>query len=132
MICRNNLFTAAAVTATLIAAGCAAPKPARFAMPFAPPPATPREVNITTEPPPPLPNLFLNNETPNPVLERYRVASIPTPSDLAIARAEEAYQRGRRYYQSGDKERARGQFDHAVEFLFDASEHATDRSAFER
>lgn len=130
MICRNNLLVAAGTLAALIASGCAAPKPARFALPFAPPPTPTSDVNINVEPP--VLNVFLNSETPNPILERYRMAAVPTPSDLLIARADEAYQRGKRLYQSGDKERARRQFDRAVDLLFQASENPSDRTAFER
>src|SRR5438105_1883755 len=132
MICRNNRLVAAATAAALWMGGCAAPKPARFAMPFAAPPAKPRDVNITEEAPPLPPNVFLNAETPNPIPESYRIAAVPTPSDILISRADEAYQRGKRYYQSGDKERARRQFDRAVDLFFQASDNPTDRTAFER
>src|SRR5262249_54191209 len=102
------------------------------ALPFASPPAAHRDVNITAEAPPLPPNVFLSNETPNPIPEAYRRAAVPTPSDLLISRSDEAYQRGKRYYQSGDKERARRQFDRAVDLLFQASDNPSDRAAFER
>jgi len=56
----------------------------------------------------------------------------PTSADLLIVKSDEAYQRGKGYYQSGDKERARRQFDRAIELLFQASDNPSDRAAFER
>jgi membrane-bound lytic murein transglycosylase D len=129
MIHRNHRLIGLSVAALLTLAGCAAPKPSRFAMPFAPTPAPPSKELTLTEPPP---NIYLRNETPNPMLERYRLANVPSPSDTLIDKAEEAYQRGKRYYQSGDKDRARRQFDRAVDLLFQASDNPTDRPGFER
>jgi len=131
MNCRNRLpLTAAAVVFFL--AGCAAPRPNRFAMPFAPPPAAHSDVNITAEAPPLAANVFLSGQTPNPIPETYRLAAVPTASDLIISRADEAFQRGKRYYQSGDKERARRQFDRAVDLFFQGSDNPGDRAAFDR
>src|ERR1700690_1869791 len=92
----------------LVLGGCAPSKPARMIMPFAPP--TPAKSSDVTIPDPPAlpPNLYLSNDTPNAILDR--LASPPTSSDLLMARADEAYQRGKRFYQSGDRERARLQF----------------------
>jgi len=49
-----------------------------------------------------------------------------------MVQAEEAYQKGKRSYQEGDKEKARRQFDRAIDLLFEASENPSDRPAFER
>jgi membrane-bound lytic murein transglycosylase D len=129
MIHRNHRLAVGGAALLLMAAGCATPKPGRFARAFAPPaPAAPGEVYIA-EPPP---NVYLSNVTPSPILEQYRFANLPTPSDLLIARADDAYQRGKGFYQSGDPARARRQFDRAIELLFQASDSPTDRTAFER
>src|SRR6266403_1843959 len=96
--------------ALVLAASCAAPKPSRFVKAFAPPvPAAPGEVYIADPPP----NIYLSNVTPIPFPEQARIANLPTPSDLLIARADDAYQRGKTFYQSGDQARARRQFDRA-------------------
>jgi len=129
MIHRSHRLVLLSAAALLTLAGCAAPKSGQFAMPFAPAPTSPRKEVTISEPPP---NIYLRNEAPNPILERYRLASVPSPSDTLIAKAEEAYQRGKRYYQSGDKERARRQFDRAVDLLFQASDNPTDRPGFVR
>ncbi len=61
-----------------------------------------------------------------------RTAPAPTPSDLSISRADEAFQKGKRFYQSGDREKARVQFDRAIDLFFQAGANPTDRQAFER
>ena len=115
----------------LTAASCAVPKQTRFQMRFVPPATAPRDVTIA-EPPPLAPNIYLNGSAPNATLDQYRMVRVPTPSDMSIVRADAAYQKGKSFYQTGDKQRARKQFDQAVDLLFEASENPTDRSAFER
>src|SRR5439155_10376691 len=90
------------------------------------------EVTITAEPPPLPPNVYLSTATPDFILDQDRRIPVPTPSDLSMVKADEAYQRGRRSYQAGDKERARKQFDRSIDLLFEASEKPTNRQAFER
>ena len=101
-------------------------------MPFVPPASSPSGDVETTEPPSLAPNIYLNGGAPNIVLDEHRMIRVPTPSDMLIVRADEAYQKGKRSYQTGDKEKARKQFDHAVDLLFEASENPSDRQAFER
>jgi membrane-bound lytic murein transglycosylase D len=102
-------------------------------MPFvAPGPVVARDVVLSGEPPALPPNLYLSKETPTFIPGQSRLAPLPTPSDLLISRADDAFQKGKRFYQSGDKERARKQFDRAVDLMFEASENPTDRQAFER
>ena len=102
-------------------------------MPFvAPPPVAARDVVLAGDPPSLPPNLYLSKETPTFIPGQSRLTPLPTPSDLLISRAEDAFQKGKRYYQSGEKERARKQFDRAVDLMFEASENPTDRQAFER
>ncbi len=127
---RGSHLIVSAGACLLFLSGCAPTKPGRMIMPFAPP-APAQSTNVAIPDPPPLPeNLYLAAETAKPFLDQ--LAPAPTPSDLLIARAEEAYQRGKRYYQSGDKERARRQFDRAIELYFQASDNPSNRASFER
>src|SRR5438105_11125874 len=127
----HHLLISGAVLLTLT--GCAVPKQTRFQMQFAPPPpAAAAAVTIATDPPPIANNAYLNSAAPDFVLDHYRRIPVPTPSDMSMVRADEAFQKGKKYYQSGDKERARKQFDRAIDLLFEASENPTDRQAFER
>jgi membrane-bound lytic murein transglycosylase D len=117
-------------TLLLTAAGCASvPTQGRFQMPFVPAATAPAAEPSLVEPPP---NIYLNNGLPNPVNDQHRLVRVPTPSDMLIVRADEAYQKGKKLYQSGEKEKARKQFDRAVDLLFEASENPSDRRAFER
>jgi membrane-bound lytic murein transglycosylase D len=130
MISRSQALSGLNITALLALAGCAGPmQQSRFQMPFATPGrmAT-TDVVLSGEPP----NLYLSKETPAFVPGQSRLTPLPTPSDLLISRADDAFQKGKRFYQSGDKERARKQFDRAVDMMFEASENPTDRQAFER
>ncbi len=131
MIDRSQGLLLLNITLLLVAAGCAVPKQTRFQMPFVPPASAPRDVAIA-DPPPLPPNIYLNGSAPNATLDQYRMIRVPTPSDMLIVRAEAAYQKGKSFYQTGDKQRARRQFDQAVDLLFEASENPTDRPAFER
>jgi membrane-bound lytic murein transglycosylase D len=130
---RNQSLLGLSAAALLALAGCAAPRQSRFQMPFvAPAPVATRDVVLAGDPPSLPPNLYLSKETPTFISGQSRLTPLPTPSDLLISRAEDAFQKGKRFYQSGDKERARKQFDRAVDLMFEASENPTDRQAFER
>src|SRR5271155_5321984 len=57
-----------------------------------------------------------------------QVASFePTPSDLLIQQAEERFRAGRKFYQDRDFDRARGEFDAAIQTMLRASPNPTDR-----
>src|SRR5437868_10560558 len=128
MISRSQAATGLTITALLALAGCAGPMQSRFQMPFvAPAPAGASDIVLSAEAPALLPNLYLSKETPVFITGQSRLTPLPTPSDLLISRADDAFQRGKRFYQSGDMERARKQFDRAVDLLFEASENPTDR-----
>src|SRR5262249_22679558 len=131
MIDRSHPLLLFNATILLVMAGCAVPKAAQFRMPFVPPAPPATGVTFTPDPAPPPPNTYLNGESPFAILGQYRQVPGPTRSDLSMVQAEEAYQKGRKSYQAGDKERARRQFDRAIDLLFEASENPTDRAAFE-
>ncbi len=119
-------------TVLLALGGCAVNQPSRFQMPFAPPaPAEPTEMALAAPPALP-PNLYLRNEAPVPLRAQSRLSPMPTPSDLLVAQADDAFRLGRKLYKSGDKDQARQQFDRAVDLMFQASENPSDRPTFER
>ncbi len=101
-------------------------------MPFVPPaPAAAREVSINADPPPLPANLYLSSEAPTYVSAQSRTPRAPTPSDLLVAKADDAYRKGRRFYQSGDRDKARAQFDRAIDLYFEAAATSSDRQSFE-
>ena len=55
----------------------------------------------------------------------------PNPSDLLIQQAEEKFRSGRKFYQDRDFDRARQDFDAAVDLMLRASENPTDRALYE-
>ena len=127
---RLSLLASGAALMTL--AGCA--KQSRFLMPFVPPtPAAPADIAINPDPPPLPSNLYLSSEAPTYVSPQSRTAPAQTPSDQSIARADEAFRKGKRFYQAGDKEKARVQFDRTIDLFFQAAAaNPTDRPSFER
>ena len=133
MISRSQALSLVNGAILVALTGCAATQQSRFQMPFVPPaPTEPRELALAAEPPSLPPNLYLRSEAPIPLVAQSRLSSLPTPSDLLIVQADDAFRRGRKLYKSGDKDRAREQFDRAVDLMFQASENPSDRAAFER
>jgi membrane-bound lytic murein transglycosylase D len=55
----------------------------------------------------------------------------PNSSDLLIQQAEERFQAGRKFYQAGDSDRARTEFDAATDAMLKASENPSDHLLFE-
>ncbi|HWE49039.1 MAG TPA: transglycosylase SLT domain-containing protein [Bryobacteraceae bacterium] len=55
----------------------------------------------------------------------------PNDSDLLIQQAEERFQNGRKFYQERDFDRARVEFDAAIDAMLKASENPTDRRLYE-
>src|SRR5215469_5286711 len=115
----------------LSAASCASNQPSRFQMSFLPP--VPHQAAFTVEfadPPALEPNIYLSNV---PLL----VPAVPSQrkqrSDAVVDRAEQAFQRGKRYYQSSDPSSARREFDRAVDLMLEASEqNPLERQEYEK
>jgi len=55
----------------------------------------------------------------------------PTVSDLLIQRAEEKFRDGRKFYQIQDTDRARTEFDLAIDLMLQASDNPSDRALYE-
>jgi membrane-bound lytic murein transglycosylase D len=55
----------------------------------------------------------------------------PNPSDLLIQQAEERFAGGRKFYQDGDFDRARTEFNAVIDLMLQASDNPTDRRLFE-
>jgi membrane-bound lytic murein transglycosylase D len=55
----------------------------------------------------------------------------PNPSDLLIQQAEERFRNGRRAFTERDYERARSEFDAAIDAMLTASENPTNRTLYE-
>lgn len=134
----SSLVALVVAFSVLMLSGCASPmlsgKRSNFQLQFAPapPPAASVTEPAIIEPPAVAPNAFLAHETPKFLLEPPAPPAKPTAADIALSRAERAFQQGRRLYHSGKKEEARREFDRTLDFLFDASDQPVNRHRFER
>jgi membrane-bound lytic murein transglycosylase D len=116
-VCWKPLGGISALVALLGASGCTFNQPARFRTPFLPPAlAVPAPPNI--EEPPEI-NPFVN-EMPANFLMSLNITDRASRADLTIARANQAFQRGKAAYQSNDIKTARIEFDSAIDMLLEA------------
>ncbi len=111
---------------------CSYPQQSKFQMAFLPAPPLATTPDLDAPRVPAQPNLYLKDAPP------FLVASTATVSehkvhDANVQRAEQAYQRGKRLYQTNDIEGARTEFDNAVDWMLEASaETPADREDLER
>ena len=118
----KTLFSVLACCATLATAGCGYNQSSKFRNSFLPPPPA-RSSGLAAleiaEPPAVPPNVFLQDVplvvSPNPIPRRSR-------ADALEQRAEQAFQRGKNFYQSDDIASARREFNSAVDLMLEASE----------
>ena len=116
----KTLFSVLACSATVVVAGCGYNQTSKFQNSFLPPP--PKASGLVAleiaEPPAIPPNVYLQDVpflTTNAIPRRSR-------ADALEQRAEQAYQRGKNYYQSDDITQARREFDSAVDLMLEASQ----------
>ena len=117
---------------TLGMAGCSYNQQSKFQSAFLP--STPHPSAATTEisePPVVQPNLYLH-DAPAILIQATKAVAGPSKADLLIHRAGQAFQRGRRFYQTNDAEQAREEFDSAIDLMLEASaDNPVDRQAFD-
>ena len=113
------------------AVSCATNQPTRFQMSFLP--QAPRETAVAlelTDPPALEPNIYLQDL---PLLTPLPTGPRKPRTDSTEQRADQAFQRGKRYYQAGELADARRDFDRAVDLMLEAStQHLGDRQDFEK
>jgi membrane-bound lytic murein transglycosylase D len=93
-------------------------------------PSTPHpSAEVESAPPPAVqPDLYVH-EAPAFLIQTH---AAPSQADLLMQRADQAYQRGRKFYQSHDEQQARREFDTAIDMMLEASENnPPDRQTFE-
>ena len=118
---KKTLLSSLLVAAAVTTAGCGYTQQSRFQMSFLP--ATPH----ATAPDGPLPqpptvetNTYLGD---SPAFLLTASASLPhnNSTDVRLLRAEQSFERGKKFYQSGDILAARREFDAAVDSILEAS-----------
>ena len=122
------------VTAGVAGTGCGISQQGRFQMSFLPP--APRATESSNEELPPAPpiesNVYLRDV---PSFIHSASASLPKKNnaDALVMRADQAFQRGKKLYQSNDIPDARREFDSAIDSLLEASaENPSDSAEYER
>jgi membrane-bound lytic murein transglycosylase D len=114
-------FLVAAVT--VITAGCGYTQQTRFQMSFLP--SAPHAVEADVEALPPAPSLQPNiylQQTPAFLLASSQTPPRKTTGDAIVMRAEQTFQRGKKFYQANDIPAARRQFDRAIDLMLEASD----------
>src|SRR5690348_15093146 len=116
----KTLLSVLACCATVVTAGCGYNQASKFQNSFLPPPpkaSALAKIQIA-EPPAVQPNIYLQDV---PLLS---ANALPRRSraDALEQRAEQAFQRGKNYYQSDDVANARREFNSAVDLMLEASE----------
>ena len=94
--------------------------------------------SIRPSSPPPLPPITVTSHLPylNQVAKDLAAKEggsnfRPTASDLLIQQAEEKLRTGRQFYQNGDIDRARSDFNASIDLMLSASENPTDERLYE-
>jgi len=116
------------------ASGCGYNQPSRFQMSFLPRSPRPVEIRVADlgEAPALQPNLFLA-DAPAILDLKPLVPNWTSRGDLLVQRAEQRFQRGKRFYQVENVESARSEFDAAIDLMLQAgSEHPSDPTAYEK
>jgi len=127
---KNASFSVPVLLATLCACGTTQQQQ-RFQNAFLPPPPRPVAFDLNaTEPPVVQPNAYLN-ELPSAVATTPHLSPNATHSDQLIEKAQQRFQQGKKYYQVKDAERARGEFDTAIDLMLEASDNPSDRQLYE-
>src|SRR5579864_653862 len=126
------LFSFLLVAVALTTASCGYTQQSKFQMSFLPPAPTPTAFTVELSAPPALePNLYLQD------LPFLNTATLAPPrrtrSDNLVQQAEQAFQRGRRYYQANDAPNARNEFDRAIDLMLEASDqNPSDHQDYEK
>jgi membrane-bound lytic murein transglycosylase D len=128
---RSSALVAAIIAVILLlSSGCVSTKTQAFKSSFLP--STPVVVAPSFEEPPHIASSFYSGESPT--LIQHALAAVPRTSEVdgSIVRAEDHFEAGKRFYQQGDAEGARREFDAAMDVLLSAPENLPDRQRLER
>ncbi len=128
----TTLFSLSILAAVITTASCGVSQQSKFQMSFLPPAPKAAALTIEVADPPALqPNVYLQDV---PFLDTANLAP-PRRSrgDALVQRADQAFQRGKRLYQANETANARIEFDHAIDWMLEASEqNPSDRRDYEK
>jgi len=113
----------------LALSGCGYNQQSRFQTAFLPSTPHPAAASEVAEPPSLEPNPYLRDA---PAILTQRPLVAPPEADYLMQKADQAFQRGKKFYQANEIERARAEFDSAIDWMLEASAKSpSDRQAFE-
>jgi hypothetical protein len=124
----SALAAALTIAGTLLYSGCAA-RPQAFKLSFLP--STPDRIEPSFEEPPHLAANFYSSDSPDLVQRALAAAPRQAEAETLVAKARLRMEAGKRFYQQGDIESARQEFDAAVDILLSAPENLPDRPRLE-
>ena len=127
-----TLFSSILTFAAVLTSGCGYNQQSRFQMSFLPPAPHPTATVPDLADAPALPaNSYLQDV---PLLNTSGlVPPRRSRGDALVQRADQAFQRGRKFYQANDAPSARVEFNHAIDWMLEASDqNPADRQDFER
>jgi peptidoglycan lytic transglycosylase D len=112
--------------------GCGTTQQSKFQMAFLPSAPHPTASVLELDAPPAvLSNPYLAG-APVLVTINPQIPALPSRGDALIRRAEQHFQRGKKFYQANDSANARKLFDQAIDTMLEAAENRpTDRAGFE-
>src|SRR6202050_2296177 len=122
------LAAALTIAVTVLNSSCAS-RPQSFKLSFLP--STPAKIEPSFEEPPHLPSNFYSSETPDLVQRALAAAPRQGEVDSLLAKARLHMDAGKRFYQQGDPEGARQEFDAAMDVLLSAPDNLPDRPRLE-
>jgi len=132
MISRRKRFLCFFGASTiLVISGCGYTEQSKFQsfLPSTPHPSTEAE---SAQPPVVQPDLYLHEAPAFLVQAQKELVRHASQADLLMQRADQAYQRGRKFYQNHDELQARTEFDAAIDLMLEASgSNPPDRPTFE-
>jgi membrane-bound lytic murein transglycosylase D len=126
---RSAALAAALTIAGAVLNSSCASRPQSFRLSFLP--STPARIEPNFEEPPHLASNFYSNETPDLVQRVLAAAPRQGLAESLLAKARLHMDAGKRFYQQGDTEGARQEFDAAVDVLLSAPDNLPDRARLE-
>jgi membrane-bound lytic murein transglycosylase D len=122
------LAAALTIAVALLNTGCAS-RPQSFKLSFLP--STPARIEPNFEEPPRLASNFYSSESPDLVQWALAAAPRQAEAESLVAKARMYMEAGKRYYQQGDTDGARREFDSAMDVLLSAPDNLPDRPRLE-
>jgi membrane-bound lytic murein transglycosylase D len=118
------------MAAALFLTGCGVQSANRFRAHFLPPAVGAGAAEFVAEPPVVAPNLYLSDA---PVFIAPTIPTARSRADALRQRAAQKFERGKRFYRSQDFDKARIEFDGAVDLMLEAAlQDPTGRQSYER